>query len=631
MGSLLKTIESPADLRRLSVSQLEQLAQEIREYIVETTARTGGHVGASLGAVELVLAMHYVYDTPRDKVVFDIGHQAYAHKLITGRQETFASIRQLRGLSGFLKRHESEYDVWEAGHAATSLSGALGLAVARDLKGAQYEVAALIGDGALTAGMAWEAMNQLGHLKTRLVVVVNDNSMSIAPNVGAFSQYLTNLRTAPSYVRLKQDIEAVLESVPVFGGSLRRAGERIKDVLHHAVLPGNVFEELGFKYFGPVNGHDVGSLIVVLRNAREFDGPVVIHAITQKGRGYRPAEERPVQFHGPGPFDVSSGQMIKKTEPPTYSQVFSETLVQLAREREEIVAITAAMPDGTKLDYFQKHFPDRYFDVGIAEQHAATFAAGLALAGLRPVFAVYSTFLQRAYDQVVHDVSHQNLPVLFAIDRAGLVGGDGATHQGVYDIAFLRTVPRIEIAMGKDEGELRSLIKAALDRPNPVAIRYPRGPGRGIPYEDEIPEIPWGRGEWLHHGRDATLVALGPMVYIALETRERLARQGYDVGVVNARFVKPLDHELLRQVASETQAIITLEEHAIHGGFGSAVAEWMALENVRIPLRLEGLPDVFIDHGPPDYYLAMYELDPEGLTRKVSAWLQDLRTPTVHD
>lgn len=624
MASLLDRIQSPRDFRRLSTGQLRQLAEELRQDILDTTAKRGGHVGASLGAVELILALHVVYDTPRDQVVFDIGHQAYAHKILTGRRALFPTIRQLGGLSGFLKRHESEFDVWEAGHAGTSISGALGMAVARDVTRSSYQVAALIGDGALTAGMAWEALNQLGHLKTRMVVVVNDNSMSIAPNVGALSQYLTALRAAPGYVRMKQEIDSLLESLPVFGGPIRRTAERIKDVVHQAVVPGNVFEELGFKYYGPIDGHDLDSLIPVLRSAREYDGPVVVHVITQKGKGYRPAEERPVQFHGPGPFEIASGTMIKKVEPPSYSQVFSQTLVELAQDRPEIVAITAAMPDGTKLDYFQSRFPDRYFDVGIAEQHAATFAAGFAMAGLRPVFAVYSTFLQRAYDQVVHDVCHQNLPVLFAVDRAGLVGGDGATHQGVYDLAFLRTVPNMEIAMGKDEAELRQLVAAALDRPGPVAVRYPRGAGSGLNLDAPFGQIPWGKAEWMARGEDLTIVALGPMVKIALEVREQMAEQGFAVGVVNARFVKPLDIDTLAEAAGTSRAIMTLEEHALAGGFGSAVAEWAANSQVRTPLRLEGLPDVFIDHGPTDYYLDFYGLSPEALTRKAVAWLQEL-------
>ncbi len=624
MATLLEKVHSPEDFRHFSVSELQRLARELREQIVATTARTGGHIGASLGAIELILALHYVYDTPEDKLVFDIGHQAYAHKILTGRREQFDGIRQLRGLSGFLKRHESPFDVWEAGHAGTSLSGALGLAVARDLTHQSYHVAAVIGDGALTAGMAWEALNQLGHLHTKMVVVVNDNSMSIAPNVGAFSRYLTDLRTAPGYLRLKQDIEAILDSVPVLGGPLKRAGEHIKDVLHHAVLPGNVFEELGFKYYGPVDGHDLFNVISVLRNAREYPGPVVIHAITQKGKGYRPAEEMPVQFHGPGPFEITSGQIIKKQEAPTYSQVFSETLVEIAAKRPEVVAITAAMPDGTKLDYFQSHFPDRYFDVGIAEQHAATFAAGLATAGLKPVFAVYSTFLQRAYDQVIHDVCHQNLPVVFAVDRAGLVGGDGATHQGIYDMTYLRCVPHLEIAMGKDEGEMRRLIYQAMDRPNPVAIRYPRGPGRRVVLEDPVDPIEWGRAEWIFHGRDLTIIGIGPMVYRAMEVRELLSEAHFDVGVLNARFVKPLDEAALREAVGESRAIMTLEEHAVAGGFGSAVAEWLANQGAVMPLRLEGLPDVFIDHGPTDYYLDMYELSADALYRKVEAWLHGM-------
>lgn len=625
MAGLLESIESPEDFRHFTIEQLQNLAGEIRRYIIDTTAKSGGHVGASLGAVELTLALHVVYRTPHDHLVWDIGHQAYAHKLVTGRRDRFSTLRQLNGLSGFLKRHESPYDVWEAGHASTSLSAALGLAVARDLQHRDGRIVAVIGDGALTAGMAFEALNQIGHLKTRLVVVVNDNSMSIAPNVGAVSRYLTGLRTAPAYARMKQEVEALLESIPVLGAPIRRVVERVRDLVHHLVLPGNLFEELGFRYFGPLDGHDLTALIPVLASAREVEGPVVVHVVTQKGKGYRPAEERPMQFHGPGPFEIASGQLIKSAGPPSYSQVFSQTLVDLAETRDDIVAITAAMPDGTKLDVFQARFPDRFFDVGIAEQHAVTFAAGLAAGGMRPVFAVYSTFLQRGYDQLVHDVCHQNLPVVFGVDRAGLVGADGATHQGIYDISFLRVVPNLEIAMGKDEAELRNLVAAALDRPNPVAIRYPRGPGKGLDVSGPPAPIAWGRGEWLYKGRDVTLVGIGPTVATALAARDMLAGRGVDAGVVNARFIKPLDTELLAKVAASTRAIMTIEEHARSGGFGSAVLEWAEAACIEVPLRVEALPDEFIDHGPVDYFLDLYGLSPEGIVRKVEGWLGSVR------
>ncbi len=623
---LLESIGSPKDLRNFSMTQLHRLAGELRQSIIETTSRTGGHIGASLGTVELTLALHKVYDTPYDKLLWDIGHQAYAHKLITGRLEEFSSLRQLGGLSGFLKRRESEYDVWEAGHASTSLSAALGMAAARDLTHASYRVVAVIGDGALTAGMAWEALNQIGHLRTPMVVVVNDNSMSIAPNVGAFSRYLTDLRSAPAYSRLKQEVEGLLEGIPVFGNQIKRSVERLKDLVHYAMLAGNVFEELGFRYFGPLDGHSLDDLIPVLANARDVAEPVIVHVITQKGKGYRPAEEHPGEFHGPGPFDVASGHFIKKIEPPSYSQVFSQTLIEVGRVRPEVVAITAAMPDGTKLDKFGEVFPDRLFDVGIAEQHAATFAAGLALAGMRPVFAVYSTFIQRAYDQVIHDVCHQDLPVVFGVDRAGLVGADGATHQGIFDISFLRTVPNLEIAMGKDEGELRSLVAEALNRPHPVAIRYPRGFGQGIDLSGPIPPITWGEAEWTHRGEDITLIAFGPIYYTGLAVRKMLMAHNLSVGLVNARFVKPLDTATLEKVAESTRAIMTIEEHVLAGGFGSAVNEWANREGIATPIRNEGLPDEFIDHGPVNYFLNLYELDAQGLSRKALAWVEALKS-----
>jgi 1-deoxy-D-xylulose-5-phosphate synthase len=621
MAEWLDRIQSPRDLKDWDVPDLEHLAQDIRQTIIHTTSQTGGHIGASLGAVEIILALHRVFNSPHDRLVFDIGHQAYAHKLLTGRQAAFSGLRQLDGPSGFLKRRESEHDVWEAGHSSTSLSAALGMAVARDLAHEKHHVVAVVGDGALTAGMAWEALNQAGHLGTRLVVVLNDNSMSIAPNVGALSRYLTALRSRPSYQRLKQDVETVLEAVPIFGTPVLRAAERVKDGLRALVLPGNVFEELGFEYFGPINGHALDDLLPVLERVKSVKGPVLLHVITQKGKGYHPAEKAPDKFHGPGPFDIVSGSIKKSAGPPSYSQVVGRTLAEAGRVNAQIVAITAAMPDSTGLEIFQQEFPDRAFDVGIAEQHATTFAAGLAVAGMRPVFLVYSTFLQRGYDQVIHDVCHQNLPVVFGIDRAGLVGADGATHQGVFDVAFLRTVPNISVAMGKDEAETRLLLAGALEQPGPVAVRYPRGAGRGAALDQPLGSLPWGQAEWLRRGQDVTLVGFGPIVYHALEAADVLQQKGYRVGVLNARFAKPLDVEALRQAATESQMLVTLEEHVRAGGFGSAVLEWAEAEGLRVPVRVLALPDEFIDHGPVGHFLGLYGLTADGIAARVQAWL----------
>jgi 1-deoxy-D-xylulose-5-phosphate synthase len=618
----LSQVREPQDFRDWPVSDLEELAGEVRRTIITATSKTGGHVGASLGAVELLIALHRTFDTPRDRLVVDIGHQAYAHKLLTGRQADFGRIRQLDGPSGFLKRRESRYDVWEAGHSSTSLSAALGMAVARDLKGESHNVVALIGDGALTAGIAWEALNQIGHLKTRLIVVVNDNSMSIAPNVGAFSHYLTDLRSRPTYQRVKQDVEVLLEALPVIGGRLKRAGERLKDSLRELVMPRNVFEELGFEYFGPIDGHSLAALLPILERAKAVDGPVVIHAITHKGKGFEPAETAPARFHGPGPFDPKTGQFPSGGGAPTYSAVVAATLREMARTDPRIVAITAAMPDSTGVDKFQEEFPHRGFDVGIAEQHATTFAAGLAAEGMRPVFLVYSTFLQRGYDQVVHDVCHQDLPVVFGVDRAGLVGADGATHQGVYDIAYLRAIPNISVAMGKDEGETRQLLYQALQQQGPVALRYPRGAGQGVDTSTPLTGVPWGKGEWLRSGRDVTLIGFGPIVHSALQAAERLRGDGVEAGVINARFAKPLDNEILAEAAAKSHLLVTLEEHVRMGGFGAAVLEWAEAHGIRTPIRVLALPDQFIDHGPLPHFLALYGLTPEGIAESVAGWLE---------
>lgn len=623
MSRRLSQVREPQDFREWSVPALEELAGEVRQAIITATSKTGGHVGASLGAVELFVALHRVFNTPVDRLVVDIGHQAYAHKLLTGRHGEFERIRQLEGPSGFLKRRESPFDIWEAGHSSTSLSAALGMAVARDLKGEPHHVVALIGDGALTAGIAWEALNQIGHLKPRIIVVVNDNSMSIAPNVGAFSHYLTDLRSRPTYQRAKQDVEVLLEALPVIGGRLKRAGERLKDSLRELVMPRNVFEEMGFEYFGPIDGHNLADLLPILERAKAVDGPVVIHAITQKGKGFQPAESSPARFHGPGPFDPKTGKFPAASGgAPSYSAVVASTLREMARTDPRIVAITAAMPDSTGVDKFQEEFPTRGFDVGIAEQHATTFSAGLAAEGMRPVFLVYSTFLQRGYDQVIHDVCHQNLPVVFGVDRAGLVGADGATHQGVYDVAYLRAVPNMAVAMGKDEGETRQLMYQALQHSGPVALRYPRGAGRGADLSAPLTGVPWGRGEWLRRGRDVTLIGFGPIVYSALEAAERLAAEGVEAGVVNARFAKPLDAEILAEAAKKSHLLVTLEEHVRMGGFGDAVLEWAEAHAVRTPIRVLALPDDFIDHGPLPHFLALYGLTPEGIAESVSGWLE---------
>jgi len=596
---LLERINQPRDLKGLDIAQLEQLAQEIRHFLITTLSSTGGHLSPNLGVVELTLALHYLFDSPKDKLIFDVGHQAYVHKLLTGRRERFPTLRKYKGLCGFVKRSESEHDVWEAGHSSTSLSAAMGMAIARDLKGETHNVVALIGDGALTGGMALEALNHIGHERKNLTVVLNDNEMSIAPNVGALHNYLSKVRSDKTYKKAKEEVESLLKKVPAIGGTLANWAEKLKDSLKYLVVSGVLFEELGFTYFGPVDGHNIPVLLDTFRQASKVEGPVLVHVVTTKGKGYAPAEADSHTWHGASAYKIESGQMMKSAGPPMYTEVFGKTLIELAERDERIVAVTPAMPGGSGLLKFADRFPNRMFDVGIAEQHAATLCGAIAAEGLKPVFAVYSTFLQRAYDQVVHDICRQNLNVVFAIDRAGFVGPDGETHHGVYDIAFLRHVPNIAIMMPKNENELRHMLYTAVQYDDgPIAVRYPRIQGTGVAWDDELRLVPFGEWETIRDGEDAVVLAVGPMVAVAEEAADRLARQGVNASVVNARFLKPLDGDVLERIAARRQPVVVIEEGAAHGGFGSAVLEWFAAHGAyHVPVRLMGVPDVFVEHG----------------------------------
>lgn len=622
MTDLLAGISGPQDLRKLGVKELEALADEIRHKIIETVSRTGGHLAPSLGVVELTLALHRIYESPGDKIIWDVGHQAYAHKILTGRLAEFHTLRQFGGVSGFPKPSESSHDAFGTGHSSTSISAALGMAKARDLLGEDYHVVAVIGDGAMTGGLAFEGLDHAGHDGTNLLVVLNDNSMSIAPNVGALSTYLTRLRAEPAYARLKRDIEGALKRIPRIGPSVARLAERLKDSLKHLVVQGAFFEELGFTYFGPLDGHNLGVLLPALERARQVKGPVLLHVITKKGKGYGPAEAGPDKFHGPGPFDIATGEGFSAGTGLTYTEVFGRTIARLAEKDNRIVAITAAMPEGTGLTEFARRFPDRFFDVGIAEGHAVTFAAGLASQGMQPVFAVYSTFLQRAYDQVMHDVALQGLPVVIAIDRGGIVGDDGPTHHGVFDYAYLRSVPNMVVMSPKDENELQHMLKTALEfRGGPVGLRYPRGKGPGVKLDSEPRPLEIGRGEVLRRGGSAAVIAIGSMVAPALEAADLLAFEGIEVTVVNSRFVKPLDADLIESLAREIGAIVTVEEGVAHGGFGSAVLELLAEKGLsgKVKTRIAGIPDRFIEHGQPKLLLKDIGLDAEGIARAVRA------------
>jgi 1-deoxy-D-xylulose-5-phosphate synthase len=622
MDTLLSQVNSPEDIRDFDIPHLAQLARELREYIISTVSNTGGHLAPSLGVIELTLALHYLFDTPSDKIVWDVGHQTYAHKIITGRRDEFPTIRQFKGLSGFPKTAESAYDAFDVGHSSTSISGAFGMACARDLKGEDHKVLAVIGDGALTGGLAYEGLNNAGASGRDFIVILNDNSMSISPNVGAMSKYLTGIISNPFYNRIKKEIWDITGKFDNMGPIIRKAVHRTQESMKAFITPGVLFERLGFRYFGPVDGHNLAGLIHLFQEVKKFHGPILVHLLTKKGKGYEPAEKNASVFHGLGKFNRETGTPIKVAGVPSYTQIFGKTIVELADNDEKIVAITAAMQLGTGLSEFAAKYPDRFFDVGIAEGHAVTFASGLAIQGMKPVCAIYSSFMQRAFDMVLHDVALQKLPVVFAIDRAGLVGDDGPTHHGVYDIAFLRTVPGLTIMAPKDEDELRHMLySASLHTDGPIAIRYPRGLGEGVELSDDLNLIPMGVSEFVQHGEGLAILALGPMLYRALEAVSILKEEYHiDATVVNARFVKPVDTEMLTRVALKHKLVVTVEDGTLKGGFGSEVAEFFKQQDfAHVELVRLGIPDDFIEHGTPAILHEQLGLTADGIVKTIQA------------
>jgi 1-deoxy-D-xylulose-5-phosphate synthase len=628
VARILDTIDSPTDIRSLSDEQLAELAQEIREEIIKTVSLRGGHLAPNLGAVELTLALHLAFDTPRDLLVWDIGHQAYAHKLITGRRERFATLKQRGGISGYLRRDESPYDAFGASHASTSISAALGMAVARHIKGEDFHVVAIIGDGGLTGGMALEAINNAGAMKDRLIIVINDNEKSISDNVGALHRHLSQLRTDPRYRRMRERMKHLLEDLPMVGDLAVEVVGRTNRSMKEFLLPsksGVIFSELGFTFLGPFDGHDIAQMVEVFERAKAIDGPVMIQVITQKGKGYGPAERDSTRFHGPGAFDVETGTLKKSAgAPPSYSDVVGETIVDLCHRDDRVVAITAAMAEGTGLYKVCNRVPDRYFDVGIAEQHAVTFAAGMATQGLLPIAAIYSTFLQRAFDQVLHDVCVQNLHVTFVLDRAGIVGEDGQTQHGVFDIAYLRPMPNMRLMAPKDENELRQMIYTAVYMDGPVALRIPRGSGVGVTIEQEFTPLPVGKAEFLTpeaeaDRADVAILGYGDMALVAKKAADLLAEQDVRAVAINARWAKPLDEELILRLARSVGRLVTVENHMMAGGFGSAVLELLNAQGIRIPLEIVALPDQFVEHGTPAQLKEIYGLTPQHVAEVAGA------------
>jgi 1-deoxy-D-xylulose-5-phosphate synthase len=620
----LPYIDSPADLKKVPRAELPRVAEEMRDFLISVVSKVGGHLASSLGAVELTLALHYTFDAPHDKIVWDVGHQAYGHKILTGRRDRFLTLRQYGGVAGFPCRAESPYDTLNVGHACTSVSAALGMAAARDLKGEDYHVVAVLGDAGLTGGIALEGINHLGALQKKLLVVLNDNKMSISPNVGAFAGYLNRIVHGQAYHRLTQEVEKMIGAVPRLGPRLLRLSRDLVESAKTLLIPGLVFQELGFEYLGPINGHDLEELLNVLAKVKENPMPTMLHVVTQKGKGYPIAEELPGKYHGVTQFDISTGQFHKTlAKVPTYTAVFGQTLCELAEKDSRVVAITAAMCDGTGLDEFSRRFPTRFFDVGIAEQHAVTFAVGLACEGLRPVVAIYSTFMQRAYDQIIHDVALMRLPVTLALDRAGIVGADGPTHNGLYDLAYLTAVPGMVVMAPKDENEFRHMLYTALAHEGPIALRYPRGNAIGVPLDPDFTRLEIGKGEILRDGRDIAILALGSMVYPCLEAAKLLEPLGIHAAVVNARFAKPLDEALISCLAAEKQFLVTAEEGTEAGGFGANVAT--LLQDLKIPasiLRI-AVPDRILPHGAPNLLHAKYGLDVDGIVERIKTFANE--------
>jgi len=624
MKKVLDKIETPSDLKQLSVSELDLLSREIRDIIIEVVSRNGGHLSSNLGAVDLTIALHRVFNSPVDKIIWDVGHQSYTHKIITGRKDRIFTIRQKDGLSGYPDIFEHECDALNAGHASTSLAFASGMAIARDKKEKDFHIVAVVGDGALTGGVALEALNHIGQVKQRLIIVLNDNKMSISPNVGGISKHLNYLVSGRPYIRLKEIIQSTLKLIPGIGKSMFEVAKKIEILIRTMMVPGSLFDELGVKYIGPIKGHNIKEMIKEFEDAKKYDFPILLHVVTEKGMGYKPAVDNPTSFHSSAPFDIQNGKFIKSDKKPSYSKVFGQTVLKLVKKDRQIVALTAAMPEGTGLDAVQKEFPDNFFDVGIAEQYMFDFAGGLSLGGMKPVIGIYSTFMQRAVDQIIHDFTLMKIPVVVGIDRAGLVGGDGCTHQGVYDIAILRPLPGIVIMAPKDENELQHMVYSGIRMKKTVFIRYPKEPGIGVKMDSDFKEIPLGKSEVLREGKDAVVLALGPLVYNVLDAAEKLAKkEKIDLTVINVRFVKPLDREMILNYVKKTRKIITIEDGIKKGGFRTLIREVLVAENIkRYSILSLGVPEEIIEVASRNELLQKYKLDSEGIRSEITKFLK---------